>query len=122
FVGPYDGAVRARPAWDTSHLVGSPEPPLPFTTVPAFPHLRTKQPVMIAVEPGRNSFLLLEMNGYAPVRWSRVSRVANNPETAELEPLLELQESIYDVCFHPKFAENGYLYLGANGRFGEGKM
>jgi glucose/arabinose dehydrogenase len=122
FVGPYDGAVRSRPVWNTSRLVGSPEPPLPFAGVPAFPHLRTKQPIMIAVEPGRNSFLLLECNGYAPVRTGRVSRLPNNPEAADPEVLLDLNESIYDVCFHPNFAENGYVYLGANGRFGEGKM
>jgi glucose/arabinose dehydrogenase len=121
FIGPHDGATGARPTWDTSRLVGSPEPPLPFDGVPAFPHLRTKLPIMIAVEPGRNSFLLLECNGYAPVRTGRVSRVANNPEAAEPEVLLDLNESIYDVCFHPKFAENGYVYLGANARFGEGK-
>jgi glucose/arabinose dehydrogenase len=36
--------------------------------------------------------------------------------------LLEFDESIYDVCFHPHFAENGFLYITANGRFGDGRM
>ena len=121
FVGPHDAVASGRATWDASRLVGSPEPPLPYQTVPAFPRLKTKQPIMIAVEPGRGGFLLIECNGYAPVRTARVSRLANRPEVIEPELLLELGESVYDVCFHPNFAENGYLYLGANGRFGEGR-
>lgn len=121
FVGPHDAAAAGRATWDVSRLVGSPEPPLPYQTVPAFPRLQTKQPIMIAVEPGRGGFLLIECNGYAPVRTARVSRLANNSEVIDPEVLLELGESVYDVCFHPNFAENGHLYLGGNGRFGEGR-
>src|SRR5207244_3547445 len=79
------------------------------------------QPIMIAAEPGRETFLLIECNGYAPVRTARVCRVANDPDVVEPEALLELDESAYDLCFHPKFPENGWLYLGTNGRFGGGK-
>lgn len=121
FVGPPGGTAAKRASWDTSRLVGSPEPPLPFNGVPAFPRLRTKQPIMIAVEPGRRDFLLLECNGYAPVRTGRVSRLANDPGAVEPEVLLDLDESVYDICFHPRFTENGFLYLGTNGRFGPGR-
>ncbi len=121
FIGPAAAVTAARVPWDASRLVGSPEPALPFTTVPAFAGLKTKQPIMIAVEPGRGSFLLIECNGYAPVRTARVSRLTRGAGGAELEALLDCDESIYDVCFHPQFVENGYLYFGANGRFGEGR-
>jgi glucose/arabinose dehydrogenase len=120
FVGPPDQAEAKRVTWDNSRLAGSPEPPPPFRAVPAFPRLKTKQPIMIATEPGRETLLLLECSGYTPVRKARVLRLPNDPAVVEPEVLLDLDESIYDVCFHPRFAENGYLYLGANGRAGEG--
>lgn len=122
FIGPREGAAAKRVPWDTSRLVGSPEPSLPFHTVNAFPKLKTTFPITIVPEPGRNSYLLLENNGYGPVRKSRLLRVTNDADIATPEVLLEFDESIYDACFHPRFAENGYLFIGANGRFGEGKM
>lgn len=121
FIGPDGGRPPARVSWDDSRLRGSPEPPLPFQTVPAFANLRTTQPAMIAIEPGRRSYLLLETKGYTRPRVGRVSRVANDPAVVEPELLLELAEAVYDICFHPNFAENGYLYIGANGPFGKGR-
>jgi len=122
FIGPHEGAANPRVPWEASRLVGSPEAPLPFRAVKAFPKLKTTFPIIIAVEPGRDGFLLLENNGYGAVRKSRLLRIANDAGVIEPEVLLEFDESIYDVCFHPRFAENGWLYLGANGRFGEGRM
>jgi hypothetical protein len=119
FVGPHPAVVREA-TWNNSRLAGSPEPPLPFRTVTAFPRLKTTQPITIEAEPGRASFLLLECNGYMPVRKSRVFRVVNDPTVVEPELLLALDESLYDVCFHPRYLENGFLYLGSNGRFDDG--
>ena len=120
FIGANESVSATRVSWDGSRLVGSPEPSRPFTAVAAFPGLKTKQPIIIAVEPGRSSFLLIECNGYEPVRTARLTRLRQKGDSADLETLLNFDESIYDVCFHPNFSENGYLYLGANGRFGEG--
>lgn len=119
FIGPHEGAEVRRPLWQNKRLVGSPEPPLPFRTTPAFPTLKTTFPIMIKPEPGRPGFIVLESNGYVPVRKARVLRVAES--TVEPEVLLELDESLYDLCFHPQFEKNGFVYLGANGRAGEGK-
>src|SRR6185503_4475896 len=41
FVGP---KLAARPHWNGSRVVGSPDPPPPFRAVPAFPKLKTSQP------------------------------------------------------------------------------
>jgi len=122
FIGPLEGAASQRVPWTTSHLAGSPEPPPPFRTERVFPKLKTTFPITIVSEPGRDGYLLLENNGYGPVRKSRVLRLPNNDTVTEPEVLLEFDESIYDICFHPKFAENGLLYITANGRFGEGRM
>ena len=122
FIGPHEGAAAKRVPWDTSKLVGAPEPPLPYRTAKVFPKLKTTFPITIANEPGRDGFLLLENNGYGPVRKSRLLRVANDAGVIDPEVLLEFDESIYDVCFHPRFAENGFIFIGANGRWGEGRM
>jgi glucose/arabinose dehydrogenase/mono/diheme cytochrome c family protein len=120
FVGAETGVAQRAP-WETSRLIGSPDGPLPYTTVPAFPELKLKGPITIVNEPGRDGFLLIETSGYSPVRTSRLSRLANNPAAKEMQTLLDFDELVFDVCFHPKFAENGYLYLGVNARTGEGK-
>jgi len=116
FIGPHEGAAIKRASAPTAWLPGSPEPPLPFTTERAFAELQTEFPIMIKPDPERDGFILLESNGYVPVRKARVLRVG-----AAKEVLLELDESLYDICFHPQFKKNGYFYLGANGRAGEGK-
>ncbi len=117
FVGPDAGAASKRVPWDTSRLAGSPDAPLPFRAVPAFAKLKTNHPVTIVNEPGRDGFLLLETSGYyTPTRTSRLSRLANNPDATSTETLLEFDETVYDVCFHPRFAENGFIYLGSNVR------
>ena len=122
FIGPKDGAAVKRVQWENVKLAGSPEPPLPYRTEKFFPKLKTTFPITIVSEPGRDGFLLLENNGYGPVRKSRLLRVANDPGVTEPEVLLEFDESIFDACFHPRFAENGQIFIGANGRFGEGRM
>ncbi len=122
FIGPSDGAAVQRVEWENVKLAGSPEPLPPFRTEKFFPKLKTTFPITIVSEPGRDGFLLLENNGYGPVRKSRLLRVANDPGVTEPEVLLEFDESIFDACFHPRFAENGQIFIGANGRFGEGRM
>lgn len=119
FIGPKQSADAKRPEWQNKRLIGSPDPPLPFTTKRAFSQLRTTWPIMIKPEPGRPVFIILESNGYVPIRQARVLRVTES--TAEPEVLLELDESLYDLCFHPQYEQNGLLYLGANGKAGEGK-
>ncbi|MEY4938334.1 MAG: hypothetical protein RIQ93_69 [Verrucomicrobiota bacterium] len=123
FIGPAGTSATGTPRvpWEGSRLVGSPEPPPRFQDAPAFAQLQTKQPLVLVPEPGRASFILVECNGYAPIRNARICRLPDDAAATQPDLLLELEESVYDVCFHPKFAENGYLYLGTNGRFGPGK-
>lgn len=121
FVGPSAGAqARPLPQWHPGPLRGSPEPPPPFRTVVAFPRLKTRFPIALIPEPDRPGFLLVENDGYVPERAGRIQRVASM-ETEVPELLLSLEESVYDLCFHPDFARNRWIFLGANGRFGPGK-
>lgn len=119
FIGPKQSADAQWPQWQNKRLTGSPSPPLPFTTKRAFTQMKTTWPIMIKPEPGKPGFILLESNGYVPVRQARVLRVSE--ATVEPDVLLDLDESLYDLCFHPRFEKNGYIYLGSNGKAGEDK-
>jgi len=122
FVGPKDLSAGKGPFWDGARMKGYPEAEPAFQTVNAFPKLKTKHPITVRNEPGKNGFLLLETSGYSPVRESRLVRLPNDPNVVEPESLLEFAETVFDFCFHPDFLRNGYVYLGANARVGEGRM
>jgi glucose/arabinose dehydrogenase len=121
FVGPAPSAEARQKRWTPGTLQGSPEPPPQFHTTKSFPNLETKYPIALIPEPHRNSHLLLENDGYGPTRESRIARIPS-ADTKEAETLLTLKESVFDLCFHPNFSSNGFIFVGANGRFGEGKM
>jgi glucose/arabinose dehydrogenase len=121
FVGPATSAEAPQKPWTPGPLQGSPEPAPPFHTTKSFAHLETKFPIALIPEPHSASHLLLENDGYGPTRESRIARVPSL-DTKDAETLITLKESIYDLCFHPNFASNGFIFVGANGRFGDGKM
>src|SRR5438132_7702157 len=59
------GLARRIP-WNDSRVVGSPDPPLPYKVVRAFPKLSVKQPLVLLPEPGtRRLFLLQHLNFWA---------------------------------------------------------
>jgi mono/diheme cytochrome c family protein len=45
----------------------------------------------------------------------RLRRMRADGDGSDAETLLEPDELVYSLAFHPKFAENGFVYLGANG-------
>src|SRR5437763_727404 len=49
--------------WTTSRLVGSPNPPAPYTPVRQFPALSFQHPVDLALMPGSERWFLLEQGG-----------------------------------------------------------
>lgn len=108
-----DAAPRA--AWTTSRLQGTPEPPEPYAIVPAFPTLKFQKPTSLEVVPGGKRLLVTEMGG-------KVFTFANDAKTSAAEVVLDLVEllpadverrsvSLFDAEFHPRFADNHYLYV-----------
>ncbi len=112
---PY--GIDKRTPWTKSRVVGSPEPPSPYRTVRAFPKLKIQQPLAIAPIPGTDELILISHEG----SWAlpaTISRLKNSPDVESLTKLLAFKDRIcYGVTFHPKFRENGYLYIGCNGQF-----
>lgn len=122
FVGPAAGAATARhvgiPAIvpvTTSRVVGSPEPPPPYTIERALPRARVSCPITVAHQPGSDRLLYVtEPRSYAA---STVLRMRDDPTAFEPEVLISADADTvhYAITFHPQFARNGYVYIGSNG-------
>ncbi len=107
--------LKSRVPWNTSRLVGSPEPPSPFVVEKTFAKLTWNAPIYLAEEPGTDRLWVVQSAG-ATANDSRILRVKDDPETGESETLLDLPNRLaYSVCFHPVYASNGFVYVFTNG-------
>jgi uncharacterized repeat protein (TIGR03806 family) len=97
--------IKARVPWTTSCVVGTPDPPLPYTVKRAFPQLTFKNPVYIAQEPGTDRIFVAELAGqiYA------FSKSNPNPDAMEL--FLDIGRDLYSFSFHPQYEKNGFLFV-----------
>jgi glucose/arabinose dehydrogenase len=109
---PY--GLERRIPWTTSHVVGSPNPPLPYRVKRVFPKLTFTHPLYVVAEPGTDNVLLLQhFGGYEGP--GRVVRFRADPPTDKTETLLQFNRIAYGLTFHPDFHKNGYIYIGSNG-------
>ena len=98
----------------TSRAAGSPEPPLPYRAVRAFPKLQIDWPIFVTTEPGSDRLLFIY--DHRPDKQFRVCRAsARQAAAGEFDILFAVDDPAYSICFHPDFAENGFFYLGHNG-------
>lgn len=120
FEGPIAPAsTKGRVPAKNMKVVGSPEPPLPYKTINAFPKLKLKNLTCILPVPDSNLMLASSMDRpYAP---SSIVRFDSREDVAESHTLLESKDTIFDMLFHPDYKKNGYLYLGCNGPGPEAK-
>lgn len=120
FIGPENSVAHRKrgietlPPLTTSKVVGSPEPPLPYKTRIAYPKLKLNQPIFATRIPGTDQILagIQPKSGpsYAVVRFQ------DRPDVDSTKTVLELPGFLaYNITFHPRFSENGYLYVGASG-------
>jgi uncharacterized repeat protein (TIGR03806 family) len=97
--------LKTRIPWTTSRVVGTPDPPPPYTVQRAFPRLTFKNPVFIAQEPGTDRIFVGELSGkiYA------FSKSNPNPDAMKL--FLDIERQMYAFSFHPKYEQNGHLFV-----------
>jgi putative heme-binding domain-containing protein len=101
-----------RTPWTTSRVQGSPEPPKPFTTVPAFAALEFREALEMIAVPGQGRMLVVEKAG-------RLLTFPNRPDDAALEPTVAIDlkalhpdlTHAYGVAFHPRHRENREIFL-----------
>lgn len=106
-------AATKRVPWTTSHLVGSPEAPAKYATERAFPKLPVKHPIAVEPETGTGRLFLIENYDWQERR-SLLRRFEARADVATAETLLEMPGHFYSLVLHPRYAENGWLYLGCN--------
>ncbi|HEY7427194.1 MAG TPA: PQQ-dependent sugar dehydrogenase [Gemmataceae bacterium] len=108
---PY--GIERRIPLTTSRVAGSPEPPPPYRVQRVYPNLNLNFPVAVVHQPSNDRLLLITQPGpYAP---TTLLRTKDDPNTEQTEKLLEYDGVAYDIAFHPKFKDNGYVYIGMNG-------
>src|SRR5204863_4654976 len=121
YLGPLRAAeeppfgIDHRVPWTTSRVVGSPEPPLPYTVAKTFTNLQWRAPIFITPEPHTDSILVV-LQGGDKERPSKILRVRDDPDTGQTESLLEVSNRlVYRVTFHAGYRTNGYLFVFSNG-------
>ncbi|MFN0195575.1 MAG: PQQ-dependent sugar dehydrogenase [Planctomycetaceae bacterium] len=97
--------LQKRMPWTTSRIVGSPEPPPPYTVERIYPALTFKNPVFIAQEPGTDRILVAELDGNI-FAFSKTNPVAESKVL-----FLEAKRQLYSFSFHPRYEENGEIFV-----------
>lgn len=96
--------IDKREPWTTSKLVGSPEPPNPYTVKKVYPKVSFFEALEIVAIPDTQTWLVAERPG-------KVYALDMDPAKAEKKLILDVKHTIYGAVLHPKFIENGYIYL-----------
>ena len=96
--------IEKRELWTKSKVVGSPEPPDPFMMVKTYPKLTFFEALELTPVPGAKAWVVAERPG-------KVYTFDMDPAKAEKKLVLDVKHTVYGVVLHPKFAENGLLYL-----------
>ncbi|HBO50861.1 MAG TPA: heme-binding domain-containing protein, partial [Planctomycetes bacterium] len=110
-------AQRVR--WETSNVVGSPDPPLPFTVKKTYTGIEWKSPIYALEEPGTDKLLVITQGGEQN-RPSRILRIEDDPAVKKTELFYELSgRLLYGFTLHPKYGENGQVFIFSNGPTGK---
>jgi uncharacterized repeat protein (TIGR03806 family) len=123
FVGPdartsaHPVGLESRPELTTSRVVGFPDPPPPYRPARVLSGYRPGYPIQTQVIPGSTQMLLItQPRSYGP---TTVWRVPTDPAPTEKDAVrlfdTPFEGTATDLTFHPKFRENGYVYVGWNG-------
>jgi uncharacterized repeat protein (TIGR03806 family) len=96
--------IDKRVPWTTSKVTGSPEPPNPYHIVRTYPKVSFNEPLELVGVPGRKSWAIAERKG-------KLYTFDANPSTSDKKLLLDVGRTVYGMVFHPKFQENGYVYV-----------
>src|SRR5437867_3126915 len=103
--------IEKRVPWTASKVIGSPEPPPPYKTEPAFPNLpKFEEPLDLTYAPGTDRL-------FVAGRWGKIWSFVNKKDVNKANLALELKDKngakqvIYAITCHPKFKDNGYIFV-----------
>lgn len=111
-----------RPLWENTRLVGSPEPPMPYTFEKAFTKVDLPRPIYLVEEPDDSGYLLVILQGGDRDKPSKIVRLKHDPAAEKAEPFFELPlRLIYAFAFDPEYRSNRSIYLFHHGAVGQPK-
>ncbi|MBI3823495.1 MAG: PQQ-dependent sugar dehydrogenase, partial [Planctomycetes bacterium] len=122
FVGPEGPAPKAKGEngrlekfvpMTTSRVVGFPDGPTPYQVQRVYPDKTMNYPEITHLIPGSDELLVVTLPNAGTS--SIIYRMKDDPKVSAWDLWLESTEVIYQLEFHPKFGENGYIYVGSNG-------
>ena len=114
FIGP---TLPPREIWQNTRLTGSPDGPAEYVAHRAWPRLVAASLVTVAPAPDGEWMWFIEQEA----GWERpmkLRRFRASGDGSDAETLLDLEDFAYGITFHPRFAENGHVFLGVNGPWG----
>ncbi|HZZ78323.1 MAG TPA: PQQ-dependent sugar dehydrogenase [Gemmataceae bacterium] len=116
FVGPEkraDGRLSTFKPITTSKVKGFPDGPSPYQTQRVYPDLPMKFPVITAHIPSSDQLLVITLDRGTEI--ATIKRMKDDPKVNSWETWLETTDTVVQIEFHPKWAENGFVYLGGSG-------
>lgn len=119
FLGP-DKTKTARPygidkriALTTSKVVGFPDPPPPYRIQKVYQQAKIDFPLWVEPIPGTDTLLLMANDTNSGN--IAVYRMKDDANVKDKQLALRLSDTGYHFTFHPRFKDNGYIYIGSNG-------
>jgi putative heme-binding domain-containing protein len=111
-------SVPQRIPWKTSRVVGSPDPPPPFTAARVYPQATFNHPLLLARAPGLDRLfvgeqggVLYSLAGQADARPELVFDLRRDLSKRNPRPPSSRFESLYALAFHPRFEQNRTCFL-----------
>lgn len=109
--------LTERISWQNERLQGSPEPPLPYTTAPAFEDIDWDRPIYAKAEPGTANLLVVQL-GSSDQQDTTIVRIDEHDPTRLTDVLTIPGRVVYGIEFDPNYRTNGLLYVFSNGPTG----
>jgi putative heme-binding domain-containing protein len=106
-------SAAPRPLWTSNRIVGSPNPPAPFSIERVRPQLTFSNPVDLAFMPDSQRLFVMEQGGR--ILSFNFHESAARPDLAiDLRRHHQPFDSAYSLAFHPGFATNRYVFINYN--------
>jgi glucose/arabinose dehydrogenase len=99
----------------TSKVSGFPDGPTPYQPQRVYPDLKMTYPLITAHIPNSDQLLVITLPGGGYNGATKIQRMTDDPKVRSFDLWLDSIDVVYQIEFHPRWAENGYVYLGSNG-------
>jgi glucose/arabinose dehydrogenase len=97
----------------TSTINAFPEGPPPYQVQRLYPEMKMPYAQITYLIPGTNELLVITSPGAGSS--TKIHRMKDEPNVKTWDLWFDSADVVYQMAFHPRWAENGYVYIGSNG-------